>query len=86
MVPEQVPSGYNIEEVYDSFTFDLHMREVSRKKFRKFKEDDGTVKNIIEDEVLFKRTNEDLMLIATTSVALNQTNILNISLLNEKIT
>ena len=87
MVPKQEgTSSYKIEEVFDSFTFDLPQREVSQKKFRKVKEDDGTMRDIIKDEVLFERTNEDSMLVATALVALNQANILNISLLNERIT
>ena len=87
VVPEQEgPSTYNIEEVFDSFTFDLHRREVNRKKFKKVKEDDGTMSDIIENEVLFERTIEDLMTVATSSTTLNQANILNISLLNERIT
>ena len=52
----------------------------------KVKEDDGTMRDINEDEVLFERTDEDSMLVATSSTALSQTNILNISLLNERIT
>ena len=43
------------------------------------------MKAIIEDEVLFQRTDEDSMIVATTSVALNKSNILNISLLTEKL-
>ena len=52
----------------------------------KVKEDDGTMRDINEDEVLFERTDEDLMLLATSLVALNQEKILNIYLLNENIT
>ena len=50
------------------------------------KKDDGTVKYVIEDEVLFEGIDEDSMTMATTSTALNQANILNISVLIEKIT
>ena len=32
---EEHPSSYNIEEIFGSFTFKLHRREVSWKKFRK---------------------------------------------------
>ena len=35
-------SSYNIEEIFGSFTFDLHRKEVSIKKFCKFKEIDGS--------------------------------------------
>ena len=40
---------------------------------------------IIEDEVLFERIDEDSMMVAIALAALNQANIHNISLLNEKI-
>ena len=87
MVLEQEdPLRYNIEEVFGSFTYDVLQREVSWKKFGKVKEDDGTARDINEDEVLFERTDEDLMLLATSLVALNQEKILNIYLLNENIT
>ena len=87
VVPKQEgPSSYNIEEVFGSFTFDIHQRELSRKKFKKVKEDDGTMREINEDEFISKRSDEDPMLVATTLVALSQDNILNISLLNERIT
>ena len=35
------PSSYNIEEIFGYFTFYLHRKEVSRKKFKKVKERDG---------------------------------------------
>ena len=86
MVPEREgPPSYNIEEIFGSFKLDLHRREVSRKKFNKVKEDDGTVKDIIEDEVLFERNSKNMMIVATTLTTLNQSNILNISLLTKKI-
>ena len=59
---------------------------MSPKKFIKVKEDDGAVRDINEDKVLFEISNEDIMLVAKTTVALSQANILNISLLNERIT
>ena len=46
-------SSYNIEYIVGSFTFDLHWKEVSRKKFQKVKESDGTLREIKEYEVLF---------------------------------
>ena len=72
MVQEQEGHlSYNIEEVFGSFTFDLHWREVSQKKFRKVKEDDGTMRYINEHEFIFERNDEDLMMVSTTLVALN---------------
>ena len=79
------PSSYNIKEFFGSFTFDLHWKEVSGKKFQKVKERDGQLREINEDEVLFEKANEDPMLIATSSTALTQANIHNISILNEKM-
>ena len=38
-----------------------------------------------EDEVLFERTNEDPIMVATTSTNLTQANAHNISVLNEKV-
>ena len=52
---QEGPSSYNIEEVFGSFTFDLHQREVSRKNFREVKEDDGTMRYINEHEFIFER-------------------------------
>ena len=43
------------------------------------------MREIIEDEVLFNKTDEDLMLIATTFAALTQASVHNISILNEKL-
>ena len=37
ILEEEHPSSYNIEEIFGSFIFDLHKREVSQKKFRKVK-------------------------------------------------
>ena len=65
------PSSYNIEEIFEAFTFNLFKKEVSRKRVRNEKKNDGTLKKIQEDEVLFEKTNEDLITIATTSVALS---------------
>ena len=75
VVPKQEgPSIYNIEEVFGSFTFYLHWREVSRRMFRKVKEADGNLRDINEDKVLFERTDEDPMLVAITLDALSQAN------------
>lgn len=79
------PSSYNIEEIFGSFTFDLHRKEVKRKKFWMVKERDGQVREINEDEVLFYKIDEDPMLISTASISFTQANINNISILNEKL-
>ena len=54
--------------------------------FRKVKENDGIVRDIIEDEYLFEIIDEDIIILATTSATLSQANILNITLLNGKVT
>ena len=58
---------------------------MSTKKFQKVKERDGQVWEIVEDEVFFEKTDEDLMLIAKTYVALTQASVYNISMLNKKM-
>ena len=50
---EEDPSGYNIDEIFEAFTFNLSKKEVSRKRIRNEKQNDGTLKEIQEDEVLF---------------------------------
>ena len=52
--------------------------------YPKGKHVDGTMREIQKDEVLFEKIDEDPMLVATVSVTLNQDNVLNISLLNER--
>lgn len=44
------------------------------------------MKDIHDDEVVFERIDEDPMLIAIASATLRQANVLNISILNEKLT
>jgi hypothetical protein len=67
---EDHPSSYNIEEIFGAFTFNLHNKEVSRKRVRKVKQSDGTLEEMKEDEVLFEKTDEDPMTVATASVSL----------------
>ena len=43
------------------------------------------MRKITEDEVLCEKTDEDPMLIATTSTALTQANVSNITMLNETV-
>ena len=51
---EDHPSSYNIKDIFGAFTFNLHRKEVSRKRVRKVKQNDGTLEEMKEDEVLFK--------------------------------
>ena len=41
---EEDPSSYNIDEIFEAFTFNLYKREVSRKRIKNEKQDDGTLK------------------------------------------
>ena len=84
MVQED-PSSYNIKEIFGSLTFNLHRKEVSWKRVRKLKQSDGNLEEMQEDEVLFEKTDEDHMIVATTLATLNQDTSHNISILNENI-
>ena len=68
---EEHPSSYNIEEIFNSFTFNLYEKEVNRKRVWNVKQSDGTMQEIQEDEVLFKKTDEDQVKVATTSTNLS---------------
>ena len=68
---EEDPSSYNIDEIFEAFTFNLYKKEVSRKRIRSEKQNDGTLKEVQEDEFLFERTDEDLITVATASTALS---------------
>lgn len=82
---EDHPSNYNIKDIFGAFTFNLHRKEVSRKRVRKVKQDDGTLEEMQEDDVLFEKTDEGPVAVATTSAALTQATTHNISVLNEKL-
>ena len=49
------------------------------------KQANGTLEEMHEDEVLFERTDEDPIMVATTSTTLAQATAYNISMLNEKV-
>ena len=49
------------------------------------KQDDGILEEMQENEVLFKRTDENIVTVATTSTILTQDIAHNISVLNENI-
>ena len=82
---EDHPSNNNIKEIFGSFTFNLHRKEVSRKRVRKVKQNDGTLEEIQEDEVLFEKIDEAPMTVATTSTTLTQDIAHNILVLNERL-
>ena len=82
---EEDLSRYNIEEIFESFTFNLFKKEVSRKRVHNEKQNDGTLKEIQEDEVLFENTDQHPITITTSSVALSQATAHNVTMLNEKL-
>ena len=61
---QEDPSSYKINDIFEAFTFNLYKKEVSRKRLRKEKQNDGTLKEVQEDEVLFERTDEDPITVA----------------------
>ena len=81
---EEDQLNYDIDEVFEAFTFNLSKNEVSWKRIRNDRQDDGTYKEVQEDEILFERTEEDPVTVATASVALTQATANNINVLNEK--
>ena len=82
---EEDQLNYNIDEVFEAFTFNLSKKEVSRKRIRNERQDDGTYKEVQEDEILFERTEEDPVTVATASATLSQATAHNINVLNEKL-
>ena len=69
---EDHPFSYNIEEIFDPFTFDLCRKEVSQKRVQSVKHNDGTMKEVQEDEVLFEKNDEDPVTISIASTTLTQ--------------
>ena len=49
------------------------------------KQSDGTLEEMHEDEVLFKKIDEDPVIVATASSTLTQATTHNITVLNEKL-
>ena len=77
--------SYNIDEIFEAFTFNLCKKEVSRKRIRNEKQNDGTFKEVQEDEVLFERIDEDPVMVATASAALSQATVHNVNVLSKKL-
>ena len=63
----------------------MYKKEVSRKRVRSEKQNDGIVKEVQEDEVLFEKTEEDLITVATTSATLSNATIHNVTMLSDKL-
>ena len=77
--------NYNIDEVFEAFTFNLNKKKVSRKRIRNERQDDGTYKEVQEDEIIFERIEEDPVTVATASATLSQATVHNVSMLSEKL-
>jgi transcriptional regulator NrdR family protein len=43
---EENPSSYNIEEIFEAFTFNLYKKEVSQKRVQNEKQNDGDMKEV----------------------------------------
>ena len=82
---EDHSSSYNIKEIFGAFTLNLHRKEVSWKRIRKVKQSDGTLEDMQEDEVIHKKTNEYLVIVAIASTSLTQATVHNITILKENI-
>ena len=77
--------NYNIDEVFEVFSFNLCKKEVSQKWIRNERQDDGTYKEVQEDEILFERIEEDPVIVATALAALSQATVDNVNVLSEKL-
>ena len=82
---EDHPSSYNIKEIFGAFTFNLHRKEVSRKRVQKVKQSDGTLEEMYEDEVLFEKNDEDPITVVVSSTTLNHATSHSIIVLNENL-
>ena len=82
---EENPSSYNIEEIFEAFTFNLYKKEVSQKRVWNEKQNGETMKEVQEDEVLFEKTDEDPMIVATPLASLSWATSYNVTVLNEKL-
>ena len=82
---EEDSLSYNIDEIFEAFTFNLCKKQVNQKRIRNEKQNDGTFKEVQEDEVLFERIDEDLVTVATTSAALSQATVHNVNVLSKKL-
>jgi hypothetical protein len=82
---EEDLSSYNIDEIFEAFTFNLYKMEISRKRIRNEKQSDGNLKEVQKDEVLFERTDEDPIIVATASATLSEATIHNVTMLSQKL-
>ena len=76
---EEDPSSYNIDEIFEAFTFNLYKKDVSQKRVISEKQNDGIIKEVQEDEVLFEKTDEDPITVATASATLSHATAHNVT-------
>ena len=57
--------------MFEAFIFNLYKKEVGPKRVWNEKQNDGIMKEVHEDEILFETTYEDLVTVATTSESLS---------------
>lgn len=63
----------------------MYKKEVSRKRIQNENQNDGTLKEVQEDEILFQKNDEYLITVATALVALSQATVHNITMLSENL-
>ena len=63
----------------------MYKKEVSQKRVRSEKQNDDTVEEVHEDEVLFEKTDEDLIIVRTTSTTLSHATVHNVTMLSDKL-
>ena len=63
----------------------MYKKEVSRKRVRSEKQNDGTIKEVHEDEILSEKTDEGPITVATTLTTLSNSTIHNVTMLSDKL-
>ena len=63
----------------------MYKKEVSQKRIKNEKQNDGTLKEVQEDDILFEKTDDDPITVATTSTTLSQDTAHNVTMLSEKL-
>ena len=63
----------------------MYKKEVSQKRIRNEKQNDGTLKEVQEDEILFEKTDEDPITVATASTTLSQATAHNVTMSSENL-
>ena len=63
----------------------MYKKEVSGKSVRSEKQNDGIIKEVQEDEVLFEKTDKDPITVATTSISLSHVTEHNVTMLSDKL-